>query len=261
MFILIALFGLVVGVLSGMFGIGGGTMMVPLLHLVFRLPILASTATALFVIAPTSISGAWRHVRQGTANVRPAVTIGLSGAVASVFSALISDKLPDLLILAAAVCVILYSASSILYGTLKATGSTKEGARKNRFTTARTQRVAQICLGVFAGLVAGIVGVGGGFIIVPISIAWFGYTFKMASGTSLLAIAFLALPGIITHALLGHIWYLEGIALMIGTIPGANLGARLITRVPERAARFAFSGLLITSGIMLVVNQMVLGNG
>jgi uncharacterized membrane protein YfcA len=80
----------------------------------------------------------------------------------------------------------------------------------------------------------------------------------MASGTSLLAIAFLALPGIITHALLGHIWYLEGIALMIGTIPGANLGARFITRLPERAARFAFGGLLIISGVMLVVNQMIL---
>jgi uncharacterized membrane protein YfcA len=254
MFILIVLFGFVVGILSGMFGIGGGTMMVPLLHLVFRLPILASTATALFVIAPTAISGAWRHVRQGTAKVRPAVTIGLSGAVASVFSAFISERLPDILILAAAVCVILYSACSIIWGALKETSDAKGTARKNRFTTARSQCVAHICLGLFAGLVAGIVGVGGGFIIVPISIAYFGYSFKEASGTSLLAIAFLALPGIITHALLGHIWYLEGIALMIGTIPGANLGARLITKIPERAARFAFGGLLIISGVMLVVN-------
>jgi uncharacterized membrane protein YfcA len=259
LFILIALFGLIVGILSGMFGIGGGTMMVPLLHLIFRLPILMSTATALFVIVPTSLSGAWRHLRQGTVEVRPAVTIGLAGACASVFSAFISEKLPELVILIATACVILYSASSIIRGALKLPVNREEDAPKSRFTTARTQYAAYICLGLFAGLVAGIAGVGGGFIIVPISIAYFGYTFKTASGTSLLAIALLALPGIITHAALGHIWYLGGIALMLGTIPGANLGARIITKIPERAARFAFGGLLIVSGTMLVVNQMVLG--
>jgi uncharacterized membrane protein YfcA len=259
-FILIALFGLGVGILSGMFGIGGGTMMVPLLHLVFRLPILSSTATALFVIAPTSVSGALRHLRQGTVKVRPAVTIGLAGAAAAVCSAFISDRLPEFVILAVTACVILYSAYSIIRGALKMTGDTtasEDTPAQSRFTTVRTQYAAYICLGLFAGSVAGIAGVGGGFIIVPISIAYFGYDFKTASGTSLLAIAFLALPGILTHAALGHIWYLEGIALMLGTIPGANIGARLITKIPERVARFTFGGLLILSGIMLVINSML----
>jgi uncharacterized membrane protein YfcA len=259
LFILIAFFGLIVGVLSGMFGIGGGTMMVPLLHLVFRLPILTSTATALFVIVPTSLSGAWRHIRQGTVEIGSAITIGLSGACASVFSAFISDRLPELFILIVTACVILYSAYSIISGALKTPSDGEKDAPKSRFATARGHYIACVCLGLFAGLIAGIAGVGGGFIIVPISIAYFGYSFKQASGTSLLAIALLALPGIITHAVLGHIWYLEGIALMLGTVPGANLGARLITRIPERAARFAFGGLLIVSGIMLVINQMVLG--
>jgi uncharacterized membrane protein YfcA len=257
LFILTICFGVIVGILSGMFGIGGGTMMIPILNLVFRLPILASTATSLFVIAPTSISGAWRHIRQGTADVRAAVVIGLSGAVASAFSSFMSDRLPDIAILAAALGVILYSATSVLMGALKK-GSDAERDKK-RFVTARPRMLALICLGVFAGLVAGIAGVGGGFIIVPISIAYFGYAFKKASGTSLLAIAFIAVPGIIAHAILGHIWYLNGVALMIGAIPGANLGARLITRVPERAARLVFAGLLMVSAALLIINRIVPG--
>jgi uncharacterized membrane protein YfcA len=297
LFVLTICFGVVVGILSGMFGIGGGTLMIPILNLAFRLPILASTATSLFVIAPTSISGAWRHIRQGTADVRAATAIGLSGAVASAFSSFMSDRLPDIAILAVALGVILYSASSVLRGVLKkgsgeqkvARGGTEAKAKTesdakidaetetkaaadaaarikteapasaNRFTTKRSQMAAFICLGVFAGLVAGVAGVGGGFIIVPISIAYFGYAFKKASGTSLLAIAFIAVPGIITHAILGHIWYLNGIALMIGAIPGANLGARLITKVPERAARLVFAGLLMVSAALLIINRIFPG--
>jgi uncharacterized membrane protein YfcA len=259
LFILIVLFGVLVGILSGMFGIGGGTMMIPLLNLVFRLPILASTATSLFVIAPTSLSGSWRHIRQGTVDVRASVVIGLSGAVASMFSAYLSGRLPDIVILLAAVSVILYSAFSVIRSTLKRPVVQADDAAESRLTKPHARMVAFVCLGLFAGLVAGVVGVGGGFIIVPVGIAYFGYSFKRASGTSLLAIAIIAIPGIITHALLGHIWYLNGIALMLGSIPGANLGARLITRIPERAARFAYGGLLITSGALLVINRVLSG--
>ncbi|MDR0347102.1 MAG: sulfite exporter TauE/SafE family protein [Coriobacteriales bacterium] len=259
LFVLIALFGVLVGILSGMFGIGGGTMVIPLLNLIFRLPILTSTATSLFVIAPTSLSGAWRHLRQGTVDVRAAVTIGLSGAVASTFSASISDRLPDLLILLAAVSVILYSASSVMRSAFKSPAAPQKENNGEKNGTQKSPLLSRIFLGLFAGLVAGVVGVGGGFIIVPIGITYFGYSFKKASGTSLLSIALIAIPGIITHAILGHIWYLYGIALMVGTIPGANLGARLITKIPERKARFAYAGLLILSGIMLVVNRVAFG--
>ncbi|MDR2587522.1 MAG: sulfite exporter TauE/SafE family protein [Coriobacteriales bacterium] len=258
LFILITLFGILVGVLSGMFGIGGGTLMIPLLNLVFRLPILTATATSLLVIAPTSLSGAWRHVRQGSVDVRAAVLIGLSGAVASVFSSFSADRLPSIVILAVVVIVILYSAVSVIKGALGAV-LVEEGDAPARFTTRQSRAIACVCLGLFAGAVSGIAGVGGGFIIVPIGIAYFGYAFKKASGTSLLAIAFIAVPGIITHALLGHIWYLGGVALILGTMPGAYLGAHLITKVPERAARLAFGVLLVMSGALLIANRVLTG--
>jgi uncharacterized membrane protein YfcA len=257
-FILVACVGLIVGMLSGMFGIGGGTVMIPVLNLVFRLPILAATATSLFVIAPTAISGTIRSLRQGSIDIKSAILIGAPGALTSIFSSYISDMLPALVITIAAGIVILYSAFEMIRVALK--GSSKNSAAadesKNIFKTEVSFTIVRVCLGLFAGLVAGIVGVGGGFIIVPISIAYFGFMFKQATGVSLLAIAIIAIPGIITHALLGHIEYLYGLALMVGSIPGANLGVRLIAKIPEKTARVLFGIMLVVSGVMLVVRSL-----
>jgi uncharacterized membrane protein YfcA len=110
-------------------------------------------------------------------------------------------------------------------------------------------------VGLLAGLLAGIVGVGGGFIIVPFCVAYLHFPMREAAGTSLIAILLTALPGILTHALLGHIWWLYGIALIIGTIPGAQLGAYLSTKLPERALRIAFVCLLLVAASMLLYQQ------
>ncbi|MEI3376996.1 MAG: sulfite exporter TauE/SafE family protein [Coriobacteriales bacterium] len=101
-------------------------------------------------------------------------------------------------------------------------------------------------------------GVGGGFIMVPLMTAWLGIPMKNTSGTSLVAIIILAILGVIQQAMLGHIDYLAGIMLCVGAIPGAVLGAKLVQRVPERTLRFIFSGLLAVAAVMLVVNELFL---
>jgi uncharacterized membrane protein YfcA len=258
-FISVALLGLAIGVLSGMFGIGGGAITIPVLNLIFRLPLLGATSTSLFVIAPTALSGAFRHFRQGTAVVKTAVQIGCAGAITSILSSYISGDLPSVVILVATVAVILYSAVSMFREAVKKPLDDEGHTSVNRFTTPRSAFIAHILIGLFAGSIAGFVGVGGGFIIIPFAVSYFGFSFKQASGTSLLAIALIAIPGIITHALLGHIWYLYGIAIMIGSIPGANLGARIITKLPEKAARLTFGCFLVVSGVMLTTNQIMFG--
>ena len=110
-------------------------------------------------------------------------------------------------------------------------------------------------IGLIAGFASGYVGVGGGFIMVPLMTAWLGIPMKRTSGTSLIAIIILAIPGVIQQAFLGHIDYLAGIMLCVGAIPGAVLGARLVSRVPERTLRFIFSGLLAVAAVVLVVNE------
>ncbi len=75
--------GIVVGIFSGLLGIGGGTLLVPIFRLGYALDSIACTATSLFTIIPTSVSGAVSHIRNGTCIPRLGVAIGLGGAVTS----------------------------------------------------------------------------------------------------------------------------------------------------------------------------------
>ena len=111
-------------------------------------------------------------------------------------------------------------------------------------------------IGLVAGLASGYVGVGGGFIMVPMMISIAHISMRVTSGTSLIAVMILAVPGTIAQALLGNINWIAGIAVACGSIPGAALGARLVPRVPERQLRFLFAGFLVVAALMLVVNQL-----
>ena len=81
-------------------------------------------------------------------------------------------------------------------------------------------------IGLVAGLASGYVGVGGGFIMVPMMLAILSIPMSLAAGTSLIAIMILAIPGVIEQAILGNINYFAGISIVVGTIPGAVIGAR-----------------------------------
>lgn len=110
-------------------------------------------------------------------------------------------------------------------------------------------------IGLLAGLLGGYVGVGGGFIMVPLFMTLLKMPMKATSGTSLIAVCILAIPGVITQGVLGNVDWLMGLAIAVGSMPGAVVGARLIDRVPERTLRFLFAGLLGFAAIMLVVDQ------
>lgn len=110
-------------------------------------------------------------------------------------------------------------------------------------------------IGLGAGLASGYVGVGGGFIMVPLMLAFLGIPLKLASGTSLLAVMLLAVPGTIEQGLLGNIDYLAGIVVALGSVPGAFIGARLVSRVPERTLRLIFGGFLLVAALLLVLKE------
>ena len=119
----------------------------------------------------------------------------------------------------------------------------------------RKQYLQGACIGLIAGLASGYVGVGGGFIMVPLMLAVLDIPMSLASGTSLIAITILAIPGVIEQGLLGNIEYLAGIAIVVGSIPGALVGARLVRVVPERQLRFIFGGFLLVAAVMLMLNE------
>lgn len=276
-FVAPALVGVLIGIASGLLGIGGGTVMVPIFRLAFGMSATMSTATSLFAIIPTSISGAISHVKGKTCIPALGIAAGLGGACMSPIGVWLAQLSPDWLVMLAAALIIGYSAINMFKKAFKlrpagqpATGVdaaaaaslTSSGDAAAAAPTAddsslsRKQLLQGAAIGLVAGLASGYVGVGGGFIMVPLMLSIIGIPMRKASGTSLIAVMILAIPGVIEQGIIGNINYLAGIAIVIGTIPGAVIGARLVTKVPERTLRLLFGCFLIVAAVMLVLNEV-----
>lgn len=266
-FIAPALAGVFVGVMSGLLGVGGGTIMVPIFRLAFGMSPLASTATSLFAIIPTSISGVVAHARAKTCVPKLGLALGVGGAVMSPMGVWLASVSPGWLVICVAAIVIGFSAFKMFKKAVKCAPAPRAGRAGGNVQAAsakavpdqpvlsRKQYLQGACIGLIAGLASGYVGVGGGFIMVPLMLAVLGIPMSLASGTSLIAIMILAIPGVIEQGLLGNIEYLAGIAIVVGSIPGALVGARLVRVVPERQLRFIFGGFLLVAAVMLMLNE------
>lgn len=275
-----ALVGVLIGVASGLLGIGGGTVMVPIFRLAFGMSATMSTATSLFAIIPTSISGAISHVKGKTCIPALGIAAGLGGACLSPVGVWLAQLSPDWLVMLAAALIIGYSAINMFKKAFKvsragqpaagtdaaaspstqssgaALGGQAAAASSDDSSLSRKQLLQGAAIGLVAGLASGYVGVGGGFIMVPLMLSIIGIPMRKASGTSLIAVMILAIPGVIEQGIIGNINYLAGIAIVIGTIPGAVIGARLVTKVPERTLRLLFGCFLIVAAVMLVLNEV-----
>ena len=236
MFVLPAIAGVAIGILSGLLGIGGGTVMVPIFRLAFGMSPVVSTATSLFAIIPTSISGAASHIRHKTCIVSLGVAAGLGGALTSPLGVWLAQISPAWMIMVAAALIIGWSAVKMLGKAFKmrsqnrtqqhaASSSTIEPdeAAIERVGDAaanddaiddptkvsaqagaavdpaprkltRKQLLIGAGIGLGAGVASGYVGVGGGFIMVPLMLSLIGIEMRQASGTSLIAVMILAIP-------------------------------------------------------------------
>lgn len=250
--VIAAIVGVLIGVLSGMLGIGGGTVMVPVFKLGFGMTALGATATSLFAIIPTAISGSITHLVNKTCILRLGVLAGLGGACFSPIGVWLATLSPSWAVMLAAACVIGYSAFTMLR---KALGSSSGKSYRSK-PDDEVNCLLGLPIGAAAGLIAGYVGVGGGFLMVPLFLSVVGVDMRRASGTSLLAIAILSTPGAITQIMLGNVAIGIALAIVIGSIPGSVLGARLAQRIPERELRLAFSGVLMVAAVLLVVQEL-----
>jgi uncharacterized membrane protein YfcA len=119
-------------------------------------------------------------------------------------------------------------------------------------TSSHTLKLAAI--GTAAGIFSGLFGVGGGTVIVPMLIFWFGYGERLATGTSLGAIVLIGLLGTLAQGgLYGNVHVLTGLLLAIPAILGVLMGTAIQQRIPQRAVSLLFAALLVGIAIELVV--------
>ena len=247
-FVLGVLTGLVAGVMSGLFGIGGGTVMTPAVQVLLGTPPIIALATPLPAIFPTAITGAWTYRQGGQLDERAAAWIVGPGVLGAIVGAALTDVIDTDLLLVVTALLLAREAVKILQGAARreAAGEPSEGT---------PMQLAGI--GLAAGFVSGLLGVGGGIIIVPLLSGILRMPLKRALGTSLLAIVALVIPGTIVHAALGHIDWAIFAALTVGAVPGARIGARLALGTRERTLRLLVGSFLLVVAIAYGAGEVV----
>jgi uncharacterized protein len=228
------LIGLVSGVLSGLFGVGGGIVMTPGLQVVLGAAPIVALATPLPVILPTALTGAMTYRAAGELDQRAAAWMIGPGVIASIAGALLTEFVDTHLLLVVTAALLAYQSVGILRGSRERRGPTFE-ATPSMF----------MGIGLVAGFLSGLLGIGGGLVMVPMLAGWLGMPLKRALGTSLLAIVALVVPGTITHAVLGHIDWALFLVITLGAVPGARLGATVALGARERTLRLLVGGFLL----------------
>ena len=246
---LLVLFGFGVGVLVGTTGMGGGSLMTPLLILLFGIKPVVAVGTDLAYAAVTKTVGGIRHFHKGTVQLDIAFWLAVGsipGALAGVALLELLD-LEDDLILGIALGLGITGAL-ILARALVLTG---EGEREEIALDPRHKAFA-VVLGLSVGTLLGVTSAGSGTLIAVGLILGFRLTPRRVVGTDVAHAAVLLWVASLAHLVSGNVDLALAGTLLIGSIPGVWLGANLSTRLPERGLRPALGIVMFTSGLALL---------
>jgi len=276
-FVIIGLGG-VVGVLSGMFGVGGGFLTTPLL-IFYGIPPAVAVASSAPQLTGASVSGVLAHRQRGGVDVQMGSVLVVGGAIGAVlggfiFQALQASGQIDMVV--GMLYVVLLGGIGITMGR-EAIGSivaTRTGAKppaparrhhpliaslpgRWRFYKSGLyiSPLAPLMLGLGTGVITALMGIGGGFILVPAMIYLLGMSTRVVVGTSLFQILFVTIATTMTHALTTHaVDIVLASLLLIGSVTGAQVGVRFAQKVKPEYLRLVLAFMVLT-----VAFRMALG--
>lgn len=266
--VLTLLLGLGTGVLSALFGIGGAIVSNPGLRALGAAPLVA-VGTTLPSILPGAISGTLRYQREGLIDWRLVTAAAAAGLLAVVGGSLLSHAVPGeghLLLLLIAVLLAFTAWRTAFAGNAfqddppapadpaadpPAPAAPADPAAgppaRSRWTAAG--------IGLAAGLLSGLLGIGGGVIMVPAFTELLHLPLKSAIATSLVCVGIFGVPATVTHALLGDIDWRLAVLLTIAVVPGARIGASLTIRTAEHRLRLAIGCFLAIVALVYFITE------
>ena len=260
------LVGVGTGVLSAAFGVGGAVVSTPALR-ALGLPALLAVGTTLPSIFPSAVSSTARYVRERLVDWRVVRWTAPLGMASSVGGARLAPEVPGeghlLMILTA--LLLGFTAARMARTPVAEAAPAETPDRSARVSGSETpenphssQRpTVLVAIGVVAGALSGLLGVGGGIVMVP------GFTeiaripLKTAIATSLACVALFAIPGTITHALQDGIDWRFALVLAIGVVPGARIGAAATIRATDTRLRVAVATFLGAVAAVYLVGELL----
>jgi uncharacterized protein len=274
--------GVAAGVMSGLFGVGGAVVSTPGIR-VLGASAVDAVGTTLPSIIPGAASGVLRYRREGLIDGRAVAATAPAGMAAAVAGALLTRVVPGeghALMLATAGLLAVSAVRTVAASRPAAdpdldaalalagpaavrpgepgvgVGPPPAGPAAPETSSAGSRPVALAAVGAAAGLLAGLLGIGGGVILVPGLAQVAGFELKRAIATSLACVGLMAVPGTVTHALLGTIDWRFALALTIGMVPGARIGAALAIRAADRRLRLVVGAFLAATAVLYAAAEV-----
>ncbi|MFN8052890.1 MAG: sulfite exporter TauE/SafE family protein [Acidimicrobiales bacterium] len=249
------------GVLASVLGVGGAVITTPMIRVLGATPI-AAVGSTVPAILPGALSGSLRYHREGYILWPVARTCGLSGMAFAVVGGIVADVVDARWLMILTAILVMWCGASLWRDGVRtnaieraaerstAGGAEDEVAADPGPIHPRGGLVGMVALGVGAGFLAGLLGIGGGLLLTPGLTLGLRLPVKHAIATSLAAVAMMSTTAVVTHIVLGHVNWRFAIPLALGIVPGARVGAHLTVGASERRMR-------LVAGILLVAVSLV----
>lgn len=282
-FIILLIIGSVAGVMSGMFGIGGGAIIVPTLMIFLGFEQTAANGTSLAaLLLPVGFFGCLEYYRSGKLKIYPALAVAVGLATASYFGASLALSLPRDLLKGTYGIFLLYYAWRYIAPRkwlAERRGEIVETIVEDSDVNERDPKLllGALAIGLVAGIASGLFGIGGGVVIVPFLMSFLGFDQKLATGTSLGALLLpVGLPGVIRYMntnplakvpapdFLVHIlpqygdvalWAAAPLAILL--LIGAFFGARITLALPTKTIRRLYGAFLFFVGLRFIWDMLM----
>jgi len=259
-FIGLILIGVFAGFASGLLGVGGGFLIVPLQYFLLQyigvnsdLAMLISLGTSLAIIIPTSLSGAYRHTRTMDSIIKPGVQLGIFGVIGGVVGGFVASGLSSRILEIIFGCLLLFVAVNNIININK---EREEAKIPFNLITAGI-------IGLLVGFSSGLLGLGGGVFLIAILTALLGFSMIEAIGTSSIFISLTAIGGFLSYVVSG--WGVSTFPYSIGyvslinfaliaafSVPMASIGAKYAHKVPQKKLKIIFSILVLYMALKML---------
>jgi uncharacterized protein len=254
---LVILFGFGVGMLVGLTGMGGGSLMTPILIIVFGYNPVTAVGTDLAYGAVTKTLGGWRHFRQRTVFFPLAVWMGVGSVPAAVGGVYVLHVLEDRYgksfdnaMLIAVAAAVMFTGVAVLSRALFMPRLLEKERASFEMTT--RDKAAAAVLGLFVGFVLGVTSAGSGTLIAVGLILIFRLVPTRVVGTDVFHAAVLLWAAALAHVVAGNVDYALMGTILIGSLPGVVIGSHLAVRVPTGSLRLGLAIVMIGSGLGLL---------
>ncbi|WLD92944.1 sulfite exporter TauE/SafE family protein [Alkalihalobacillus sp. AL-G] len=246
--LLYIILGFAVGILSGYFGIGGGFILTPILMLIGYSPIAAITMSLMYAIG-SSASGVFAHFKMKNVAWKTAIILGISGVTATQLAKPIvlwldENNYDETVIPVIYAMIIAYFAYSLLK---------KDPKKKQASKGGEPNIVKTIIIGFIGGFLSSALGVGGGFVMVPLLISLMGFESRKAVGTSLVSVFLIVIAGFLSYAVVIEFDFIVALLLIAGALFGGQIGAKLTGLYSDSQIKTYFGLLYVTTLISILL--------